>query len=93
VNISSETVINKMMEELEKAKGSVHHSRLIDHISKVKLLSELLLEEYHQEKKIPQEIEHLQTKLLNEEKTFKEISPKQQLIDVDDHDGTSIFDF
>jgi len=82
--VSSETVINKMQEELNRAKEAKQHSKMMDHISKIKLLSELLLDEHDKanrhEQEEPSKKEQLTEKIISTH-TAKEL------------DGTSIFDF
>lgn len=88
MTVSNETVINKMIQQLEKAKMSIHDEAIVvDHISKVKLLAELILEDcveksptIKQEKPnyIPMEKNYVDNKIAV--KTVEE-------------DETSIFDF
>ncbi|MFD2130751.1 DUF5327 family protein [Pseudogracilibacillus auburnensis] len=87
MTISKDTVINKMMEELQAAKNSMHNNlEVINHISKVKLLSELILDEYegeHQPK-----INEVTT-LNNEQKSAEGQTATKHIPD----DQSSIFDF
>lgn len=47
MTISNKTVLNKIMEELQAAKRSIDEPAvMVDHISKIKLLSELILEDH-----------------------------------------------
>lgn len=89
--VSSETVIIKMMEEIQKAKKAVHHqTEMIEHISNVKLLSELLLEEHDNSKEIEQKESNREETLLKHKQIPSEFSSTNT---INDEDGTSIFDF
>lgn len=85
--ISKEVVLNKMMKELQAAmKAANNDKEMLKHISNLKLLAELFLDENEKENSD----EHIQQPSLstNQISSTPSISPK-----VDDQDGTSIFDF
>lgn len=81
MKISSETVIKKIEEEIGKVKKAENNDQIINHISKIKLLSELILEENNKETSKKELI--VKTQISNE-------SPANT---VNDLDGDSIFDF
>ncbi|MEI3604265.1 DUF5327 family protein [Pseudogracilibacillus sp. SE30717A] len=84
--VSSETIINKMQKELEQAKKTSDEQEKREHISKIKLLCELLLEENKDT--------NIQT--TKEQRTFVADPVNNDISvtpSVNDDDGTSIFDF
>ena len=81
--ISSETVIKKMQGEIEKAIKTKNHDQMIDHISKIKLLSELILDENKSKQGTGEKELILKTQI------SKELPPNTTTV----QDGTSIFDF
>jgi len=89
--VSSETVINKMMDEINAAGKSIHNKKeMIEHISNIKLLSELLLDEYENKDKGFTEEKPNQNTLMTDTHVKSKFTPTHK---IDDKDGTSIFDF
>lgn len=87
LEVSSETIIHKMQHEIERVKQTSDYQERREHISRIKLLCELLLEE-KEESYVPnvKEQEVFLTKTVkNDVSVPRSIS--------DDDDGTSIFDF
>lgn len=88
MTVSNETVINKMIQQLEKAKRSIHDEAIVvDHISKVKLLAELILEEYVE--KSPT----IKQEKLNYIPMEKNYVDNKIAVKTVEEDETSIFDF
>src|SRR5690625_2100946 len=88
--ISSESVIQKMLNEIQKANKVVHQPDvMIDHISKVKLLSELLLEEHQRNMNVQQKDSLETVTSLNQQNQSTEYISTEST----NEDGTSIFDF
>lgn len=88
MGVSTKTMLQKMTDELEKAKNTSHQKEsMLIHISHIKLLCDVLLEEYEQVG-LSNEDEDVSTQKvvhsLNEQKS-KQIG--------EGHEGTSIFDF
>lgn len=81
MKISSETVIKKIEEEIDKAKKAKNNDQIIESISKIKLLSELILEESNKETSKKDLIMKTQ------------ISSESPANTINDLDGDSIFDF
>ena len=79
-----------MMNEIQKANKVVHQPDvMIDHISKVKLLSELLLEEHQRNMNVQQKDSLETVTSLNQQNQSTEYIPTEST----NEDGTSIFDF
>ena len=85
--ISNEKVLFKIKEQLEEAMKSVHdEQKMLRHISNIKLLTELFIDEHENERK-DSETEQPSLKTSQVSNT-PNVSPN-----VVDQDGTSIFDF
>jgi len=89
MGVSNEKIINKMMEEIQMAKDTVQHQpKMMSHISKVKLLSELLLDEDEGEQRMSPDVHS--TNAVQSEQVISNNSPNHR---IEELDGTSIFDF
>lgn len=100
--VENETILNKMMNELNKAKESQHDKdKFKQHIEHVKLLCELFIDEENTivEKSVTkQEFSEAELKaMIGEPEVIKKIQQQQikkiETLDHDDANGNSIFDF
>ncbi|WP_156290187.1 YwdI family protein [Oceanobacillus salinisoli] len=102
--VANETIIKKMFNELNEAKGNQHnHDKLVKHIANVKLLCDLFLEEDDKEamvKPVQNKEQFSQAELkamIGEQEAVKKIqkeqSKKLQTINHEEANGSSIFDF
>jgi len=95
--VANETIINKMMNELKVAKEDPYNKeKMMKHVGHVKLLCELLLQEERPEEIQKSKITADEMKAMMGQKATKAMpsnsSPKS-IIDHDDANGESIFDF
>lgn len=90
MNVSSKTIIHKMVKEITEAKKSLHDdAQMMHRVANIKVLCDLLLDEYHQtqQRNEPTDDIILPT-------TTKEVTPYNPSVTKTEHDdGTSIFDF
>lgn len=96
--VSNKTIINKMIQELNKAQiDTENHTKITQHIEHVKLLCDLILDD-----KTPSKPEQKQTISADEMKAMigdrgsvnkPSVSTSSSTIDHDDANGDSILDF
>ncbi|WP_100009828.1 YwdI family protein [Lentibacillus sediminis] len=98
--VANETIIQKMMDELQQAKEKQGDSgNMTKHIEHVRLLCDLLLKETEEEKvSVPassQEItqEEMKAMLGKQAEQVKPATSKRTVIDHDGANGESLFDF
>jgi hypothetical protein len=101
--IENETILNKMLKEINDAKGNQHNQgKLLNHISNVKLLCDLFLEEDSEKiQEVPErrdEFTEMELKaMIGKQDTIKKIQQQQlsqiEKNDYEQEDGGSIFDF
>ncbi|RKQ31529.1 YwdI family protein [Oceanobacillus halophilus] len=106
--VSNETILKKMMNELNQAKENEHsQEKMVKHIANVKLLCDLFLEEDPEKETIKEAVKS-QTKrdefsqaelkaMIGDQAVIKNIqeeqTKKKQIIDHEEANGSSIFDF
>lgn len=91
--VSNEKIINKMIQELYQAKEKNETKQMHTHISNVKLLCELLLDEEDSTENT-EEISQAELKaMLGDSVDHKPTIKRTTTIDHEEANGTSIFDF
>ncbi|MUK89600.1 hypothetical protein GMD78_14625 [Ornithinibacillus sp. L9] len=93
--IADETIIQKMIDELQKAKQEKSHTKMLNHIEHVRLLSDLFVTtDYEPTKKVQkEEISEAEMKAMLGESKKQPSYRKTTDLDEDDANGNSIFDF
>src|SRR5699024_10815574 len=95
--VAKETIIDKMMDELKVAKEDPYNKeKMMKHVGHVKLLGKLLLEEKKQQEIQKNKITADEMKAMmgqNATKAMPITSSPKSLINHDDANGESIFDF
>jgi altronate dehydratase len=101
VAVANETIIKKMIQELVRAQEAQHNrEKMKKHIENVRLLSDLLLEDEREEQQVSTQtvnsadISEAELKTMMGSQAKPKIhKEKQTIIDHDDANGDSIFDF
>lgn len=92
--VSNKKIINKMIQELYQAKEKIETTQMNTHISNVKLLCELLLDEEEVQGRDTEKISQEEIKaMLGHSYHQQPIEKKTATIDHEEANGTSIFDF
>lgn len=92
--VANDTIIQKMMKELTQAQNkAADNNEMKNHIANVQLLCELLLEE--KPTSIDNDIskEEMMAMIGDNDASQKKKAVRQDLLDEDDANGKSIFDF
>lgn len=94
--MNDQTIMNKMIKELQLAKGKDSRQEVITHIGHVKLLCELFLEEASSNQITTDSSTFSQQEIkvmLGEKQGDRPQKKQQSAVEHDEANGTSIFDF
>ncbi|MFZ3578544.1 YwdI family protein [Virgibacillus sp. DJP39] len=98
--ISNETILKKMMDELQQAQTkAANHDQMAKHIGNVRLLSDLIMDADHADESVKKttdlndfSLDEMEV-MLGKANTNKVTDSKHNEDDQDDANGKSIFDF
>ncbi|CDO05108.1 YwdI [Oceanobacillus picturae] len=96
--VANETIIQKMMKELQQAKANKYDDRIVQqHVRSVRLLCDLFLEDEQTTQSETTKIDDISTEelkaMMGKDATGKQSNKQQNFLDDDEGNGDSIFDF
>jgi hypothetical protein len=97
--VANETIIQKMMKELQQAKANKYDDRIVQqHVRSVRLLCDLFLEdEQTTQSDTTTKIDDISTEelkaMMGKDVTGKQSNKQHNFLDDDEGNGDSIFDF